>query len=136
MQAEKVFINKKKTMTLTSNQHVPVIIDCDPGNDDMYALIWTLIMHKRGYIDVQAITTSGGNVAAQATYDNAIRATMMTGTTDINIGKGKNKEGSDDASYIHGNDGIGGLSKLLPPVKVEKEYNSEELLIKALHDFE
>jgi len=123
-------------MTLTSNEHLPVVIDCDPGNDDMFALIWTLIMHKRGYIDVQAITTSGWNVAAQATYDNAIRAAMMTGTTEIKIGKWKNKEGSDDASYIHGNDGIGGLSKLLPPVKVDQEYDSQELLIKTLNENE
>lgn len=123
-------------MTLTSKDYIPVLIDCDPGNDDMFALIWTLIMHKRGYVDVKAITTSGGNVAAQATYDNAIRATMMTGTTNIPIGKWKNKEWSDDASYIHWNDGIGGLSSLLPPVKVAKEYNSEELLINALNEYE
>lgn len=126
----------KTTMTITSDAYIPVVIDCDPGNDDMFALIWTLIMHKKGFIDVKAITTSGGNVAAQATFDNAIRATMITGTEGIKIWKGKNKEGSDDASYIHGNDGIGGLSSLLPPVKIEQEYNSEQLLIDALNEYE
>jgi inosine-uridine nucleoside N-ribohydrolase len=64
-------------MTLTSNKRIPVLIDCDPGADDFFALIWAMIMHKRGYIDIVAITTSGGNVPAQSTYENVIRASMM-----------------------------------------------------------
>lgn len=91
-------------MTLTSDLKIPVLIDCDPGADDMFALIWSLIMHKRGYISIKAITTSGGNVPAQATYENAIRACMMMGVTDIKISKGKDKQGAENASHIHGND--------------------------------
>lgn len=71
---------------------MPVLIDCDPGADDFFALIWALIMHKKGIINLVAITTSGGNVAAQSTYENAIRACMMIGVDDVPIALGKNKE--------------------------------------------
>lgn len=69
------------------------------------------------------------------TYENAIRATMMTNTTDIPVGKGDNKEGSDDASYIHGNDGIGGLSKILPPIQTDVVHESTALLRQALESY-
>lgn len=123
-------------MTLTSQARIPVVLDCDPWNDDMFALLWALIMHKRWYIDIKAITTSGGNVAAQMTYENAIRATMMTWTTDIPVGKWKNAEDSDDASYIHGSDGIGGLSKMLPPVQLDGDFESVSLMREMLQSYE
>ena len=122
-------------MTLTSDLKIPVVIDCDPGADDMFALVWALIMHKRGYISIKALTTSGGNVPAQATYENAIRACMMMGVDDIKIAKGKDKEGAENASHIHGNDGVGGLSKLLPVVKEVEKYDSEELLIELIKKY-
>lgn len=119
-------------MTLTSNKKLPVIIDCDPGADDFFALIWALILHKRGYIDILAITTSGWNVSADSTYKNAIRACMMI-WVDTKIAKWKNKEWVEDASYIHGSDGIGGLSKILPKIKKIDEYQSEDLLIELIN---
>ncbi len=39
-----------------------IIIDCDPGADDFFALIWALGLHKKGIIEILAITTTGGNV--------------------------------------------------------------------------
>lgn len=121
-------------MTLTSTKHLPVVIDCDPGADDFFALIWALILHKRGYIDIVAITTSGGNVPAQATYENAIRACMMMGV-ETKIAKGKDKEGAENAAYIHGSDGIGGLSSLLPPVQKVDNYESEALLTEMINSY-
>ena len=123
-------------MTLTSDKRIPVLIDCDPGADDMFMLIWSMIMHKRWYIDIVAITTSGWNVPAQATFENAIRACTMCGL-DTKIGKWFDAKGAKNAAHIHGNDGIGWLSKLLPPVETDKvtEYNSHDLMIDTINEY-
>jgi inosine-uridine nucleoside N-ribohydrolase len=46
-----------------------------------------MIQHKKGNIDIVALTTAGGNVKAQCTFDNNIRASMMM-DIDVPIGKG------------------------------------------------
>ena len=122
-------------MTLTSSARIPVVIDCDPGADDFFALIWALIMHKKGYIDIVAITTSGGNVAAANTYKNAIRACQMMGVTTL-IGKGEDTPGAEHADHIHGKDGIGNASDLLPPVKEVPFHNSLDLLTEMIEKYE
>jgi inosine-uridine nucleoside N-ribohydrolase len=114
---------------------MPVLIDCDPGADDFFALIWALIMHKKGIINLVAITTSGGNVAAQSTYENAIRACMMIGVDDVPIALGKNKEWAEHASHIHGSDGIGGLSQLLPAVEQRDIVDSESILLDSIQKY-
>ncbi len=121
-------------MTLTSNARIPVLIDTDPGADDFFALIRAMIMHKRWYINIVWITTSWGNVPAQSTYDNAIRACMMM-DIETKIGKGADKAWAENASHIHGNDGIGWLSKLLPTIKTVPHYDSQQLMIDLLNEY-
>ena len=55
-------------------------------------------------------------------------------TKDIPIGKDMRPvAGSGDASHIHGNDGIGGLSHLLPPVELPSQsLDSVELIISSI----
>lgn len=114
-------------MTLTSDKRIPVHIDCDPGADDFFALIWAMIMHKRWYIDIVWISTSGGNVPAQATFDNVIRAMMMM-WVDTKVWKWYDKQGASNAGHIHGNDGIGWLSSWLPDVIDVEVYDSVALI--------
>jgi inosine-uridine nucleoside N-ribohydrolase len=66
---------------------IPVLIDNDAGADDYFALLRSMIQHKKGNIDIVALTTAGGNVKAQCTFDNNIRASMMM-DIDVPIGKG------------------------------------------------
>lgn len=113
---------------------IPVLIDCDPGADDFFALIWAMIMHKKWLIDIVAITTAWWNVPAQATYENAIRASMMM-WVETKIGKWKDAKWAENAAHIHGNDGIGWLSSLLPPVQKQKSYDSEKLLIESIKKY-
>ena len=62
---------------LMTHQLAPVIIDCDPGSDDFFALLRAMSLHKQGIFDIVGVTTSGGNVAAQCTYENAQRAAAI-----------------------------------------------------------
>lgn len=98
---------------------LPILIDCDPGADDTFALIWALILHSKDNnpLRIKAITTSGGNVSADKTYLNAVRMCQFVGAMDIPIGKDLRPVSSEgDASHIHGQDGIWNLSWLLPAI--------------------
>ncbi len=119
------------------NTKIPhVIIDCDPGADDFFALLWALWLHKKWTIKVLAITTTGWNVGAEITYRNALRACEFLGILDIPVGKSDVVVKSPDASHIHGEDGLGNASKFLPRVRVPKiSLSSDELLEKLIKKY-
>lgn len=114
------------------NTKIPhVIIDCDPGADDFFALLWALGLHKKGTIKILAITTTGGNVGAEITYRNALRACEFMDVFDVPVGKSDIIIKGQDASHIHGADGLGNASKYLSRVRVPKiSLSSDELLEK------
>ena len=114
------------------NTKIPhVIIDCDPGADDFFALLWALGLHKKWTIKILAITTTGGNVGAEITYKNALRTCEFMDVLDVPVWKSDVIIKSPDASHIHGEDGLGNASKYLPRVRTPKiPLSSDELLEK------
>jgi inosine-uridine nucleoside N-ribohydrolase len=125
-------------MSATETKKMPVLIDCDPGADDVFALLWILINHKFAHIPMElvGITTVGGNVSADKTYANALRMCEFVGATDIPVGKDHRQIVSQDASHIHGNDGIGNLSAMLPPVALPAtEKDSVDMIIEAIEKY-
>lgn len=117
---------------------LPVLIDCDPGADDVFALLWLLINHKFSHLPMKVIgiTTVGGNVAAEKTYANAFRMCQFVGATDIPVGKDHRQIVAQDASHIHGQDGIGNLSSMLPEVQLPaEEKDSVDMIIDAIHTY-
>ncbi len=121
-------------MINTHTAQIPqILIDCDPGADDFFALLWALGLHKKWVIKIHAITTTGGNVGADITYLNALRACEFMEVSDIQIGKGTSKNWSSDASHIHGDDGLGNASNFLPKVQIPKKpLKSSEVITKTL----
>lgn len=129
----------------SSSQKPKILIDCDPGADDFFALIWALWLHKKWIIEVVAITTTGGNVGADLTYLNALRACEFIGITWIPVGKSdvapltRGDKGGfvpQDASHIHGSDGLGEASRFLPKVKAPKKiFTSRELIKKNIKNY-
>lgn len=119
---------------MKTNKHY-ILIDCDPGGDDVFALLWLLINHKFAHVDMDliGITTVGGNVKAELTYANALRMCEMV-WVDILVGKDHRQIVSEDASHIHGEDGIGWLSSLLPTVVLpDMELDSVDMIVDAIH---
>lgn len=115
---------------------LPILIDCDPGADDTFALIWALVLHSKANnpLKVSAITTSGWNVSADKTYLNAVRMCDFVWVQDIPVGKDNRPSPSQgDASHIHGADGIGNLSTLLKTVNEDKKpLDSVDLIIDTI----
>jgi len=127
-------------MTTTHTPQIPqipqILIDCDPGADDFFALLWALGLHKKWVIKIHAITTTGWNVGAESTYLNALRACEFMWIHDIQLGQGKNTSKSTDASHIHGNDGLGNASNFLPKIKISKKIlSSIDVMTKTLNTY-
>ncbi|KQZ09524.1 hypothetical protein ASD23_14995 [Agromyces sp. Root1464] len=87
---------------------IPVIIDCDPGHDDVFAL-WLAAGHPS--LDLLAVTTVGGNVPLEHTTRNARIALSVAGVTDVPVAAGAAGplvRPLQTAEWIHGENGLGG----------------------------
>jgi len=111
-----------------------IILDTDPGGDDTFALLWLLSLVKQGKAQLIAITTTDGNVSAEQTFTNASQLLKLMNSSEIVVGRGRSHAQTEDASHIHGNDGLGGLARSLsaPSHNYKTAPYSEELLIKQL----
>jgi len=118
-------------------QVVPkLLLDTDPGGDDAFALLWLLSLVHQGQADLVAVTTAQGNVAAHQTFANASQLLALGGYSSIPVGRGVPlPHSSDDASHIHGTDGMGHLSQTLPPPthSFETAPQSDDLLVEQLN---
>jgi inosine-uridine nucleoside N-ribohydrolase len=89
-------------------QKIPLIIDCDPGTDDIAALMLARNMNR---FDIKAVTTVSGNVPLEYTTRNALRLLDFL-SWDIPVGKGAAKplaRNAVTAEDIHGKTGMAGL---------------------------
>ena len=87
---------------------IPVIIDCDPGIDDVMAL---LLAFSRPEMDVLLITTEAGNQTQDKTSYNA-RAFVSLLKREIEVARGLEQPFFRElqvAEHVHGASGIGNL---------------------------
>jgi purine nucleosidase/pyrimidine-specific ribonucleoside hydrolase len=94
-----------------------VIIDTDPGVDDALALILAL---QSPELCVDAITTVSGNVHVDLATQNALRVLgLFPPERRPPVAKGADRPLSRPlytAAHVHGDDGLGGVSRLLSAV--------------------
>lgn len=113
-----------------------IILDTDPGGDDIYAFLWLLSLVKQGNAELVAVTAAEGNVAASQTFASASQILNLVGFPDTEVGRGVPvKEIIEDAAHIHGTDGMGNLSCTLPKPShhLEKARDSDRLIIEQLN---
>jgi purine nucleosidase len=91
-----------------------VIIDTDPGTDDALALMMAL---NSPDLDVQAITTVGGNATLAHTTRNALRLMEYLGATGIPIAAGASRPLRGSFTYAYHFHGSAGLGVRLPAPK-------------------
>lgn len=97
----------------------PLIIDCDPGVDDVLAI---LTAHSKPEFDIKAICSVSGNVGIDLTTHNA---QLMAGllSLDCIVAKGSEKPLIKDvlpATDVHGLDGFGGCASAFSDDKLSK----------------
>ncbi len=101
----------------------PVIIDCDPGQDDAVALF--LAMSSPDELDILGITTVGGNVPLALTERNARMMCDVAGREDIPVFAGCADpmiREAITAEYIHGATGIDGIDAFDPVTPLQDEH--------------
>jgi inosine-uridine nucleoside N-ribohydrolase len=88
---------------------IPIIIDCDPGTDDAFALLLALASPE---FDVLAITVAGGNVGLDRTLPNACALVALAGSkVPVYGGADRPLLGAFvSETRVHRVDGLGGVA--------------------------
>ncbi|WP_394553430.1 nucleoside hydrolase [Agromyces sp. MMS24-JH15] len=109
----------------------PVIVDCDPGHDDVFGL-WLAAGHPS--LDLRAVTTVGGNVPLEFTRHNARVALTVAGVHDVPVAAGASGplvRPLQTAEWIHGANGLGGPDLPEPTVPLDPR-TATELMVDVL----
>ncbi|MET0725488.1 MAG: nucleoside hydrolase [Leifsonia sp.] len=98
---------------------IPVILDCDPGHDDVFA-IW--LAAGSPHLELRAVTAVAGNGTLVHTERNARIALSVAGVTDVPVAAGANAPLArplSTAEWIHGENGLGGPELPEPTVPLD-----------------
>ena len=112
---------------------VPVIIDCDPGHDDVSAILVGARM-----LDVRAITTVHGNASLEHTTANARKTVEFAELTHIPIAAGMPRplvRAPHYAPDVHGASGLDGPTLPSPTVSVLDEH-AVDTILRLSHEVE
>ena len=87
-----------------------IIMDCDPGIDDAFALAFAAA--NTDVLEIIGITTVAGNLPIEQTTENALRLSAFYGLKDVPVAMGARVPLVREpltASDIHGANGLGGV---------------------------
>ena len=104
-----------------------IILDCDPGIDDAFAIVTAA-----RWADVAGITTVSGNVSLDKTTANALRLrSLLNADFPVHAGADKPLEAPPlSAGHVHGECGLGGID-LPPPDKAPDSSDAIEFIIET-----
>ena len=110
----------------------PIIIDCDPGQDDAVALF--LAMSSPDELEILGITTVAGNVPLTLTQRNARMMCDIAGRQQVHVFAGCDKPLAREpvtAEYIHGNTGIDGVDVFEPATPLQ-DLHAVDFIVETL----
>lgn len=102
-----------------------VILDCDPGIDDAYALIYLAALNHAGELELDCVTTTTGNVEADQCARNAAYVLTQCGLRMIPLAAGLPEPLVCEATTTpetHGETGLGYLTA--PERHVEHDWDA------------
>src|SRR3954469_18466118 len=91
----------------------PIVIDCDPGHDDAFALMLAVASPE---LELVGVTTVAGNQTLEKTTANALRILELCGRGDVPVAEGAPDplvRARDVAAHVHGDTGL--AAPYLPP---------------------
>jgi pyrimidine-specific ribonucleoside hydrolase len=97
-----------------------VILDCDPGHDDAFAMMLAM-----KHLDVLGITTVGGNQLLEKVTRNALKVLEVTGMTHIPVFSGSSGPMVAKlvtAPQFHGESGLDGPVLPEPSIKAQTQH--------------
>ena len=110
----------------------PIIIDCDPGQDDAINLL--LAMSSPDELEIRGITTVAGNVPLALTERNTRQICDIAGRSDTRVFAGCAEPMQRPlltAEKVHGNTGIDGVAIVEPRTPLEEQH-AVDFLIETL----
>ena len=113
----------------------PVIIDCDPGQDDAINLF--LAFSSPDEVDVRGITTVAGNCALALAQRNARMICEMCERTDVRVFAGCDQPlivRPVRAEHVHGKTGIDGIDVFEPRVPLQSQHAADFIVEQARRD--
>jgi purine nucleosidase len=113
---------------------IPVILDCDPGQDDAISIL--LALASPDELDVLGITTVAGNVPLERTERNARILCEIAGKKEVPVFAGCSRpilRPLVTAEYVHGREGIDGAEIFEPEVAL-REQHAVDFLVQSLLD--
>ncbi len=111
----------------------PIIIDCDPGQDDAICLL--LAMSSPDELDILGVTTVAGNVPLALTERNARQIRDIADRSDVKIYAGCSKPMVRDlvtAERVHGKTGNDGIEIVEPKQPLEDKH-AVDFIIETLN---
>jgi purine nucleosidase len=106
---------------------VPVVLDCDPGHDDMVAI---LLAAASPALELRAITTVGGNGRLEQTTRNALLVCTHARIRDVPVAAGCAGPLLGDlvaAEAVHGASGMDGADLGEPDVSADPRHGVDLL---------
>jgi len=114
----------------------PIIIDCDPGQDDAIGLL--LAMSSPDDLDIVGVTTVAGNVPLALTERNARQMCDIAGRDDVAVFAGCSKPMVRDlvtAEHVHGKTGIDGI-EIVEPIHPLEDKHAVDFIVDTLNNAE
>lgn len=105
---------------------IPVMIDCDPGVDDMIALLLACASPE---LELRAVTTVAGNLGLATTTRNARAVLRLAGRAEVPVAAGAARPlvrpAPERAGHPHATDGLGGIGLPDPPTPPDPRHAVE-----------
>lgn len=115
-----------------------VIIDCDTGNDDMWAIVSALRLEEKYDFKVVAITCVSGNTSVENAARNTLIALELCDRLDVPVYKGASTSlirKTENTEGFHGEDGLSDIYKIKPSLDLVQKKHAVEAMKDFIDEF-